>query len=238
LVVRRKLSEVRRRQILQAAATVIGERGLCDTRISDIAERSKASSALVLYYFGSKDRLLAEALAFSEERFYAETAQELSTVDSATEQLVVLIEHTCLPGKASRRNWRDEWLLWLDMWARSPRDPDIARDREALDRRWRETIAGIVRSGQAGGEFDVIDADDFALRFSAMLDGLAIQIVLDDPEMSPERMFEICSGMVADGLGFEWPAKSRKRVKAKARGRSATSRTTRGPAAKTPGRGR
>jgi len=238
LVVRRKLSEVRRRQILQAAATVIGERGLCDTRISDIAERAKASSALVLYYFGSKDRLLAEALAFSEERFYAETAQELSTVDSATEQLVLLIEHTCLPSKTSRRNWRDEWLLWLDMWARSPRDPDIARDREALDRRWRETIAGIVRTGQDGGEFAVIDADDFALRLSAMLAGLASQHVLDDPEMSPERMFEICSGMVADGLGFEWPADSRKRVKAQSRGRSSTSRTTRGPAAKTAGRGR
>jgi len=124
------------------------------------------------------------------------------------------------------------------MWARSPRDPDIARDREALDRRWRETIAGIVRTGQDGGEFDVIDADDFALRLSAMLDGLAIQIVLDDPEMSPERMFEICSGMVAEGLGFEWPADSRKRVKAQSRGRSSTSRTTRGPAAKTAGRGR
>jgi AcrR family transcriptional regulator len=238
VVVRRKLSEVRRRQILQAAVTVIAERGLCDTRISDIAERSKASSALVLYYFGSKDRLLAEALAFSEERFYAETAQELSTVDSATEQLVLLIEHTCLPSKASRRNWRDEWLLWLDMWARSPRDPDIARDREALDRRWRETIAGIVRTGQAGGEFAAIDADDFALRLSAMLDGLAIQIVLDDPQMSPERMFEICSGLVADGLGFEWPPESRRRVKARARGRSSTSRVTRGPAAKTAGRGR
>jgi AcrR family transcriptional regulator len=238
LVVRRKLSEVRRRQILQAAATVIGERGLCDTRISDIAERAKASSALVLYYFGSKDRLLAEALAFSEERFYAETAHELSTVDSATEQLVLLIERTCLPSKTSRRNWRDEWLLWLDMWARSPRDPDIARDREALDRRWREAIADIVRSGQAGGEFAVIDADDFALRLSAMLDGLAIQIVLDDPEMSPERMFEICSGMVADGLGFEWPAESRRRVKAQSRARSSTSRTSRGPAAKTAGRGR
>jgi AcrR family transcriptional regulator len=217
---------------------VIGERGLCETRISDIAERAKASSALVLYYFGSKDRLLAEALAFSDERFYTETAQELSTVDSATEQLVLLIEHTCLPTKVSRRSWRDEWLLWLDMWARSPRDPDVARDREALDRKWRETIAGIVRTGQAGGEFAMIDADDFALRLSAMLDGLAIQIVLEDPDVSPQRMFDVCSHMVADELGFEWPVESRRRVKAQGRGRSSTSRAPRGPAAKSAGRGR
>lgn len=205
MVTRRRLSEVRRRQILQAAVTVIGERGLCDTRISDIAQRSQASSALVLYYFGSKDRLLAEALAFSEERFYQETAEELATVESATEQLARLIERSCAPGRASRNNWRDEWLLWLDLWALSPRDPEVARDREALDRKWRETIAGIVRRGQARGEFAPMDADDFALRLSVMLDGLAIQVVLGDPDVSPERMYQICARMTASELGFEWP---------------------------------
>jgi AcrR family transcriptional regulator len=219
VVVRRKLSEVRRRQILQAAVTVIGDRGLCDTRISDIAERAQTSSALVLYYFGSKDRLLAEALAFSEERFYAETAEELAKLETATDQLVLLIEQSCLPDKVSRRAWRDEWLLWLDVWARSPRDPEVARDREVMDRRWRETIADIVRTGQARGEFARIDPDDFALRLSVMQDGLAVQVVLEDPDVGPELMFEICSKMVADELGFRWPAKSKARGKALARAR-------------------
>jgi AcrR family transcriptional regulator len=213
MVVRRKLSEVRRRQILQAAVTVIGERGLCDTRISDIAERAGASSALVLYYFGSKDRLLAEALAFAEERFYAETAEELATVDTATEQMIRLIERSCSPGSVSRRNWRDEWLLWLDMWARSPRDPDVARDREVLDRRWRETIADIVRMGQSRGEFAMVDPDDFALRLSVMLDGLAIQVVLGDADVPPERMFEICARMASEDLSFAWPADRRGRLR-------------------------
>ena len=66
---RRRLSEARQTQILQAAVEVIRERGLCETRISDIADRAGTSSALVIYYFQSKDRLLGEALAFSEERF-------------------------------------------------------------------------------------------------------------------------------------------------------------------------
>jgi AcrR family transcriptional regulator len=239
MVVRRKLSEVRRRQILQGAVRVIGERGLCDTRISDIAERAGASSALVLYYFGSKDRLLAEALAFSEERFYAETADELATVDSATEQLVRLIELSCSPGSVSRRNWHDEWLLWLDMWARSPRDPDVARDREAMDRRWRETIADIVRTGQARGEFARIDPDDFALRLSVMLDGLSIQVILGDPDVPPQRMFDICAHMAADELAFVWPARSKGRAKEGSRpGTARGSRSTRVSGAKVAGRDR
>src|SRR5256885_16922335 len=77
---RRRLSEARRVQILDAAAQVIVRRGLCDTRIADIASVAGTSSALVLYYFGSKDRLLAEALTYADERFYDETVEGLAEV--------------------------------------------------------------------------------------------------------------------------------------------------------------
>src|SRR5205085_3718727 len=74
----RRPSHVRRAQILEAAVAVIGERGLCDIRISDVGERASASPALVVYYFGTKERLLADALTFAEERFYGQTSQELA----------------------------------------------------------------------------------------------------------------------------------------------------------------
>ena len=106
----------------------------------------------------------------------------------------------------------DEWALWLDMWARSPRDPDVAKNREAMDRRWRDQIAAIVRDGQARGEFGPIDADDFALRLSALNDGLVIQVVLGDPAVNPSRMTEICQRMAADELGFEVPGRPPQRA--------------------------
>ena len=219
----RKLSEGRRVQILNAAVDVIVERGLCDTRISDIAVRAGTSSALVLYYFESKDHLLAEALAFSEERFYSQTAEELAGIESAKDQLVRLIALSCSPGPGSDQNWLDEWALWLDLWARAPRDPDVARDREVLDRRWREAIAEIVRNGQARKEFTPVDPDDFALRLAVMIDGLAIQVVLGDPDVTAARMFDICVRMASTELGFGWPADETSRVLA-ARKRSGTSR--------------
>jgi len=199
---RRKLSEARRAQILEAAVHVIGERGLCDTRISDIAARAGTSSALVIYYFESKDRLLGEALAYSDEHFYTETAKELAELPAATERLVRLMELSCALGKEAGKDVLDEWLLWLDLWARSPRDPHVAKDREALDRRWRDAIAEIVRAGQDQHEFGPVDADDFALRLGAMIDGLAIQVVLGDPQVNAARMFEICLRMAQGELGF------------------------------------
>jgi AcrR family transcriptional regulator len=226
---REDLSEARRTQILEAAVAVIGERGLCDTRIADIAARAGTSSGLVVYYFQTRDRLLAEALSYSEERFYEATADELGKLETATEKLVRLIELSCSAGPAAQGNWLDEWVLWLDMWARSPRDPDVARDREVMDRRWRDTVAGIVREGQASGEFRQVDADEFALRLSALSDGLAIQVILDDPDVSPARMLDICLGTAASELGFAAPARPHRRVShgnGAARGRSRAKRST------------
>ena len=59
---RPKVDHLRRPQIVKAAAEVLYERGLFDTRIGDIAERAGTSSPTILYYFESKDRLLEEAV--------------------------------------------------------------------------------------------------------------------------------------------------------------------------------
>lgn len=198
---RRRLSEARRVQILDAAAQVIGRRGLCETRIADIASVAGTSSALVLYYFGSKDRLLAEALTYADERFYDETVAGLSEVGSARDRLVRLIDLSCPYEREGDR--LDTWVLWLELWNRAPRDAEVAGSRHRLDRRWRDAIADIVRDGIATGEFQAVDADDFALRFASLVDGLAIQVVLDDPDVPRSRMLEVCLRIAGDELGFD-----------------------------------
>jgi AcrR family transcriptional regulator len=204
---RRKLSDARRRQILKAAVQVIAEKGLCDTGIKDVADQAGTSPALVIYYFGKKDVLLAEALSFADERFYAQTAGAVAALASARDRLVELVRCSCSVGEAE--DDFDEWVLWLDLWARAPRDPDVARDRAAMDRRWRTTIGEIVREGQAAGEFSRIDPGAFALRLGALIDGLAIQVVLEDPEVSRERMFDLCMDTCSRELGFSWTPEER-----------------------------
>jgi len=108
---RPKLTQKRRTQMLEAAAEIIGERGLCDTRIADIAERAGLSPALVVYYFGSKEKVLTEALAYAEDHFYIEAFRELTGIEGASEKLVRLIELAC---PAVERSEIDEyWALSL-----------------------------------------------------------------------------------------------------------------------------
>jgi TetR/AcrR family transcriptional repressor of bet genes len=199
---RPKLTEQRRLQALQAAVEVIGKRGLCDTRITDIAERARLSPGLLLYYFESKDRLLTEALAFAEDRFYLDTFHELTGITDPVQRLVTLVERSC-PNNGADGDQGD-WPLWVELWGRARRDPEAARKREALDRRWRTIISDIVRDGERIGVFESVDAEDFALLFAALIDGLAIQVLLGDPDVTSTRMKNLVLQLAARELGVRF----------------------------------
>ena len=80
---------------------------------------------------------------------------------------------SCLPEADRARP--GSWLIWLDLWAQSARNPGVAAVRQKFDERWRETIRDLVREGQDAGEFGSVDAEDFAVTLSALLDGLAVR---------------------------------------------------------------
>lgn len=185
------------------AVEVIAERGLAETRLTDVAQRAGVSAGLLIYYFGSKERLLSEALVFAEDRFHLFGFHDLLGLASARDQLVRLIE---LAGLSDARPDASHWTLWMELWVRALRDPDAARQREALDRRWRGTIAGVVRDGQRSGEFAPVDVDDFVVTLSALMDGLAIQVVLGDPSTDAAAMQRRCLEFASRELRFALPA--------------------------------
>ena len=197
-----KQGKDRHQEILDAAARVITDRGLAETRISDIAEQAGVSPGLILYYFESKDRLLAEALTFANDQFYLRTSREIRRIPSAREQLRRVIDLS-VPGYLPEFGRLDEWALWIEVWVRALRDPEMAKDREALDQRWRSQLAEIIRGGQASGEFtSPEDPDELALRIAALIDGLAIQVIMDDSEVTTERMHRTCIEVSAQVLGY------------------------------------
>jgi AcrR family transcriptional regulator len=192
---RPQIDHIRKPQILAAAAEVIGERGLVATRISDIAERAGTSSGAVLYWFESRDELLAEALTQEEERFYAEVSRLLAEEPSASRRLALLIDASCGSNE-----------LWMELWTRALREPDAAARRAELDRRWRLTISEIVRDGRAAGEFGGVHPEPAAAVLGALMDGLAVQVSLEDPEMPQRQMAALARGVADRLLECELPS--------------------------------
>ena len=195
---RPKVDHLRKPQIISAAAEVLYERGLFDTRIGDIAERAGTSSPTILYYFECKDRLLEKAVEYADREFYERLSDGNDRIEGASDKLVHLIEETSLgPGGLN------DYTLWMEIWVRARRDPRVCHSYFRLDRRQRELIADIVREGQASGEFSSgVDPDDFALSLSGLLDGLGVQVTLGQPDVTPERMVDRCLALASSELGL------------------------------------
>lgn len=204
-------NEARRIQMLRAAAELICERGFSETRISDVAKRAGVSSALVIYYFGTRDRLLVDALRYSEESFYEAAEQMLAEVPSLRDRLSLLIQWTCVPEGTNEIP--GAWGLWFDLWAQAFRHDEVKAGRVELDARWRRMIVDAVESAELEAD---VDAKMFALEFSALLDGLSIQVALEDPEVDSKVAYEIAMRFAERELDLP---RERRRPVAAGRGR-------------------
>ncbi len=196
------IADQRREQMLAAAAELIAQRGFSETRITDVATRVGASPALVIYYFGTKDKLLTEALRYSEQAFYAVADDLLATTTSLVPRLETLVRLTCVPQ--TKDEVPGAWGLWFDLWAQAFRHPEVKKDRVELDQRWRSMVAQIVRDGVHAGEIGLADPEEFAVAFTALLDGLSIQVALEDPVVDPRVAYRIAMTFAARALSFPW----------------------------------
>ena len=174
------IDHVRKPQILDAAAEVITERGLSNTRIADVAERAGTSAPAVLYWFETREQLLTAALIADEEAFAERVGARLDEAPGAAEKLILLIEATVAEPRID---------LWIELWARSLHDPEAARERLRRDRVWRSLFAEVIGAGRAAGEFDrAVDPELAALSIASFMDGLSVQMTLRDPALTPELM--------------------------------------------------
>ena len=204
------VADVRRDQMLAAASTLIAERGFNDTRIADVAQRVGASPALVIYYFGTKDSLLTEALRWSERSFYAATEEMLKSTEKLRDRLEILVEWTLVSDK--QQDLTGDWGLWFDLWAQAFRHPEVKKDRAELDAQWRDLIARVVQEGVDAGEIEKVDVKSFAIMWGSLLDGLVIQVSLDDPVVDAPLARRIALEMADKELGLG-PARSRRTAK-------------------------
>jgi AcrR family transcriptional regulator len=197
---RPSIDHIRRPQILAAAAEVIAERGVAGTRIADVAERCGVSPPALLYWFDSKEQLLAEALTADDDRFYEVLDQRLDGAETPGERMVALIE--------TATESADDFALWMELWTWALRDADLRAARERFDSRWRAAIEAIVVDGIAAGEFGTADAPQAALAIAALIDGLSAQAALGDPEVSNPRLADTVLGSAEKLLEAELPART------------------------------
>ena len=193
--------EARRQQIVDAMRKVVLERGLRETRVQDVATKLGISSGLIHYHFATKEELTEAMLRESAADSLADAKKSLASLPSAEARLVKLLDTYYLPS--SRRDpW---WVLWIDFWGEALRDDALRRISEDLDNAWVELTAEVIAEGVAAGTFHSADPLESAWRLCALLDGLALQVVLHERTMTRAQMRRHGRRAAALELGFELP---------------------------------
>jgi AcrR family transcriptional regulator len=188
-----------RERILEAAARRIASEGIDGVRIARIAIDAGVSTSLVHYHFASREALLAEALDWSymhagDVRIAAGEPQP----SSHAERLRSMIEG-CLPTTPALR---EDWVLWVELWLRAVRHPELEPVAEELYSRLHKWFANEIAAGVAAGEFERCDVDEVADRALALIDGLGIRNLIGDRTMSLERARHTVESVLARELGL------------------------------------
>src|SRR5215813_9424069 len=134
----RRPVQMRLDELMRTACDVIIQRGLANTRTSDVAAAAGVSQALVFYHFESKERLLAQAFAYAAEQDLARLDAVVEPNDPPLRKLWALLK-LYAPTTGSK-----SWELWIDGWAEAQRAPDLEKVIRRLDQRWREGTANVI----------------------------------------------------------------------------------------------
>jgi AcrR family transcriptional regulator len=188
-----------RDRILAAAVGQIAREGIDGVRIARIAMDAGVSTALVHYHFDSREALLAEALEYS----YAHAAEVRIESDqpegaSGAERLQSMIEQ-CLPSTPALQ---EDWVLWVELWLRAVRHPELRPVAEELYARLRAWFADEIQAGVRTGEFRRCDPEEVADRTLALLDGFGVRTLIGDATMPLERARRAVASSLAQDLGL------------------------------------
>ncbi|MCD2195605.1 TetR family transcriptional regulator [Actinomycetospora endophytica] len=177
-----------RKRILDAAWTLIAERGYHQVRVADVANAAGTSSAAVHYHFPGKEALLGEALRHNVELAFDRQSAALADLPDPHARLLRLLDLQMPDGPVLE----PEWSIWMQVWVEAVLDaaPDDQRRRElyreAQDR-WFRTVLMTLHDGAEAGAFRAGDQELRARQLTALVDGLGIGVMTRASDVAEMR---------------------------------------------------
>ena len=161
----------RRREILDAAALVFGERGFESATLALVAERAGVSPGTVQHYFGTKTALFQEVIA---DRFFSGAAEDEALLinhrGSYAELLRALLTRT---WARLRRPGTAELMLAGMASAGNCPEAGLVVSREVSGRCPR-VLQGVIEAGVQSGEFHAVNPELMARVLGAAMKGLVV----------------------------------------------------------------
>jgi AcrR family transcriptional regulator len=177
----RQLSSDKAQRIVDAMRTCVGTRGATGATFDHVAREAGVSRGLLHYYFGTKERLLAEVVRrdcdLRMERLSA-TAAGAGSADA----LIGALGGSLLELMEENPEF---FVILLELHTLARQNREVADELAELHRRVRRHLAGILAAAQGQGAVRLDDEPEIVSEvLFSLADGLAMRMLAE-----PERDF-------------------------------------------------
>jgi len=165
------MEPLRRKALIDAAISAIGERGSLDVTMSEIAGRAGVSSALAHHYFGAKDELLFATMRHILAELNTDTRRAFGNTVTPRQRVSAVVAVSF-----SEDQFQPQIIAaWLAFYVEAQKSSDLRR----LLRIYARRLHSNLMSGLTG-ILPKAEADRVAEATAALIDGLYIRRALKD----------------------------------------------------------
>ena len=173
---RSQLSGEKAQRIVDAMRASVALRGVAGSTFDHVAREAGVSRGLLHYYFGSKERLLAEVVKRDTDLRMAALDEQLAAASSAAD-FIAMLRRTL---DTMLREDTEFLTLSFEVFTLSRRNPEIAVEFSELIRRTREHVAAVLAAKQDEGVLELrADPEAIAEILFGLGDGLALRILAE-----------------------------------------------------------
>jgi AcrR family transcriptional regulator len=193
----------RKLEIMEATCRVIAREGTDGLRMGTVAAEAGVSSALIHYYFATRDDLLMQAFDHADTKADQAAEAALAGLEDPLDRLRRLL----LIYSGGEDVFHEDWVLWVEMWRSAIFDNRLAESVRRSNETWIGQIAGMIEDARAQGSVAAdLHVEDAALRLAAVVDGLGLQIL--PGILSRERAAGLIVGALELELGLPQTTRS------------------------------
>lgn len=165
----------RRSQILECTCSVIARDGAEGLRMAAVAREAGVSSALLHYYFATREDLIRLAFEYHETRETARGEERLATIDDP----LARVRDVLFRELSDDEVVREGWVLWSEMSRTAIFRDDFRASVADRSARWVGLVANLIAAAQDAGRIPAaIDPVSAALRLTAMVDGIGGHVIV------------------------------------------------------------
>jgi AcrR family transcriptional regulator len=166
------LEEARRAQIVSCAIDVLATEGYSRATMARIAERAEVSKSVIVYHFGTKEKVFEQVVA---EVFQAATVDLMPRLGGETTPRAKLGAY--IAGRVGfLSSHRAHMMALFEIWMNLRAEDGSLRMSESDAESTVDAVEQLLRAGQASGDFGEFSPRVMAMAVRQAIDGVLLQL--------------------------------------------------------------